>query len=128
MLVHTPPAARGAKLDIPAAMVDLAPTILALAGGSATPAMDGISFASQLRGPAAVASWPRDAVLIEYQSLEGGPGDGFTCDSRTRRDEWNDAYGERDTLASATHWRNTSACVLRGHGGVQPGALFCECA
>jgi hypothetical protein len=35
-------------------------------------------------------------VLIEYQSLAGGPGDGFTCGST----EWDDAYGERSALAA----------------------------
>ena len=109
------------ELGIPVAMVDVAPTLLAFAAGGAvgtpaaatgsdTSAMDGISFAAQVApsaqlhsnrqrtGAGAVAppAWPRDAVLIEYQSLQGGPGKSFSCDA----EDWADAYGSREVSAA----------------------------
>ncbi len=67
----------GAEVAIPASMSDIGPTILEPAGGimdAGPEGPDSISFARQLRDTAAAAAWPRDAVLIEYQSLSGGPG------------------------------------------------------
>lgn len=48
-------------------MVDLAPTILELAGVSAPAIMDGASFAQQLLGNA--ISYPKTAALVEYLSI-----------------------------------------------------------
>ena len=66
--------------------------------------MDGISFAAHIVSAALFASnmselappvWPRDAVLIEYQSIQGGPTKNFTCNDA----EWRDAYGYREHLS-----------------------------
>ena len=79
LLLHGPGLLNAGEVDIPVSMADVAPTLLELAGGGRGPSSlvdrDGISFAAQVRlspfeGPPA---WPRDAVLIEYQSVEGGP-------------------------------------------------------
>jgi hypothetical protein len=79
-------------------MGDIGPTILELAGGAPTAAVDGISFAKQLHS-ASPPAWPRDAVLIEYQSLQGGPHH-IACTAEDTPNsahgsciDWIDAYG-----------------------------------
>ena len=74
------------SIDIPTSMYDLAPTLIELARGvPLSPAeaeqYDGTSFAPWLTATvgASAAAWPRDAVLIEYQSLQGGPRAEFEC-------------------------------------------------
>ena len=102
LLVHTPFQYRKGQEkqpSFPASMVDLAPTILELAAMNlrspekatfrATLAdMDGISFAKQLHNDTAWVDWPRNSVLVEYQSLLGGPhSNTLSCA------DWVDGYG-----------------------------------
>ena len=61
------------QLDAVIGMVDWAPTLLELAGGTAPPAMDGGSFAGLLQSKPAAAR-PSDFTLIEYESIQNGPG------------------------------------------------------
>ena len=61
------------QLDAVIGMVDWAPTLLELAGGTAPPAMDGGSFAGLLQGKPSAAR-PSDFTLIEYESIQNGPG------------------------------------------------------
>ena len=65
---------------------------------------DGTSFASWLtRSNRSAQSWPRDAVLIEYQSIKGGPSrDPFACDG--------------DMAGSANEWECLSAFGEAGSG------------
>jgi hypothetical protein len=118
-------------------MADLAPTLLAMASGPAAAAgaagaaaevypRDGISFLPHLlktqasttgngtladadtdAAAAPRAAWARDAVLIEYQSLQGGP-NRMQCGGR----DWRDAYGfqereEREGLPDGLPFRTT---------------------
>ena len=80
-LVRGPGVASGTEVSVPAAMVDVAPTLLQLAGATNVDpeSMDGISFADHIMGKATPNSWPRDGVLIEYQSLTGGPKNEFSA-------------------------------------------------
>ena len=96
-------------LKIPTSYYDFAPTLLELAKGAPlsqaeAEAHDGTSFASWLTGGAAgkaPSTWTRDAVLIEYQSISGGPKnrissseEAFNCDANsTRQEECLSAYG-----------------------------------
>merc|ERR1712070_1106449 len=74
MLIAGPGIVPGSDIAIPASMTDIAPTILELANGGQLPeseaaGMDGTSFAQQLLGDSDADSWPKEAVLIEYQSI-----------------------------------------------------------
>ena len=57
----------GVTFDFVAGMVDVAPTLVTLAGGSPTPAMDGKSFAELLLGMSSSAI--RQKHMIEYWTL-----------------------------------------------------------
>ena len=79
LVLHVPNAVAGGFVDTPVSMVDIAPTLLELAGGSAaaTASMDGLSFAAHVRQSASgVASpaWPRAAVLIACVTDTARPG------------------------------------------------------
>merc|ERR1712070_854770 len=81
-IIKGPGIQKGSQLSMPTSMVDVAPTVLELAGAAGSPsAMDGHSFAPQLLGKAHPAAFPRDAVLIEYQSIHVGST--LTCDDET---------------------------------------------
>lgn len=142
-LVRGPGIPAGVEVDIPASMVDVGPTLLALAGGNSTPddAMDGISFAQQLTGAAAPVTWPRDAVLIEYQSLSGGPHSAFSCSSVGYADSYDNAvrrsghadcvsaYGYRDEALpplphSVSDGPNNTYSALRYTRGSEYGPLL----
>ena len=129
LLVHNPWAPGPAAIAIPASMVDLGPTILELAAGAAAPpSMDGISFAPQLRVPGAAAPpWPRSAVLIEYQSLQGGPGASLDCGAGATA-ECRSAFGSGG--GSICDGPNNSYSALRFPPGAGPlaGLLYAEFA
>ena len=67
LLIKGPSIAAGGDLKMVASMADIAPTLLELAGASAseTAGMDGTSFAAQLGGGGAT-DFGRTATLIEY--------------------------------------------------------------
>ena len=141
------------ELDIPVAMVDVAPTLLAFAAGGLedstnatlntdtdTDTMDGISFAAHVtlsaqqrgNGTAATAApplWPRSAVLIEYQSLQGGPSKDFSCHT----EDWRDAYGYRESVGGpgghiSDNANNTFSALryVRGNLGALLFAVFAD--
>lgn len=58
----------GSRVDSITANIDLLPTFLDLAGGSANAPMDGVSFASQLRGGAKPSAWRR-SLLLETSTI-----------------------------------------------------------
>jgi len=77
-------------------MVDVAPTILELAGATGSSSeMDGHSFAPQLLNQAHPTAFPRDAVLIDYSSISKKAGF-FSCeDEMNEQSKWecHSAYG-----------------------------------
>lgn len=90
----------GLQIDGVIGMVDIAPTILELAGGTVPPEMDGGSFAPLLLGQPTTR---RDFTLIEYESIQNAPG------------QTNEAMGARAATDStnntfrAIRWINASA-------------------
>lgn len=62
LLVLGPGVPAGASLDAPVSLVDLLPTLAALAGAPAPDALDGVSFEPLLRGSGADAPAPPDDV------------------------------------------------------------------
>ena len=98
-------------------MVDLAPTILQLAGSNVTAldGMDGVSFAAQLQNSSTWASYPRNAALIEYQALAGGPDSPMDCADVL------DAFGfAADGTCTTTD--GTAGAAVATVGGVAPAA------
>ncbi|MBI4873811.1 MAG: sulfatase-like hydrolase/transferase [Acidobacteria bacterium] len=64
----------GSKVDALAANIDLLPTFLELAGGSAAAPVDGVSFASLLRGGTKPADW-RESLLLETSNIRAAVGE-----------------------------------------------------
>eukprot|EP01052_Picozoa_sp_SAG31_P011497 SAG31_NODE_652_length_13181_cov_14.268155_6_plen_219_part_00 len=92
MLIKGPGITPGSILANPHSMADVAPTILALAGGpeQERAAMDGISFKSELM--ASTTAPVRDAVLVEYLSIRDSNTLPLTTEGRS---EYISAYGYR---------------------------------
>lgn len=136
LLVHVPSnltSTIDALPTFPASMVDIAPTVLQLAGANASDVvtMDGISFFSQLHDKSTWDAFARDSVLIEYQSLQGGPHIMQQCS------EFADAYGLENactdncikpTTRHVADSPNNSYSALRvmNDGSVGGGYLYAE--
>ncbi len=138
-LIHVPDGSPAAEVDIPTSMIDVGPTLLALAAGGDDGEgsnMDGISFAklvTRKSGLSTAADWPRDAVLVEYQSIQGGPGN-FECrvtenGEEGACDEWRDAYGHGDGKQKRyTDAPNNTYSALRFTRGRLGELLYAEFA
>ena len=93
MLIKGPGIAPGTVFSSPSSMVDMAPTMLELAGGpeQQRQAMDGMSFASALLGKS--PSTLKDSILVEYLSIRDE--DTISTLDLQARSEYIDAYGYR---------------------------------
>lgn len=97
MIIKGPGIAKGVELPLVTSMVDLGPTILEIAGGSASAVprlMDGMSFAPQLQGQSSTP-W-KGAALIEYRSIRSSPTANMCQDGPLTPEEMDDyisAYG-----------------------------------
>lgn len=127
MIIKGPGIAEGVELPLVTSMVDLGPTILEIASGSASAVpntMDGMSFAPALAGQDSMP-W-KGAALIEYRSIRPKNTASMCQDgpiSPEEMDEYISAYGYevdaeldedgRPSLCSSpllsTHWSTSSA-------------------
>ena len=96
LMVRGPGIPDGQSSDILLGHIDLAPTIVELAGGKTPPTIDGRSFARVLKPETAASFEPRTTLLIEnWQPLSGGEWGSVALRSQdTVYTEW--ANGDRD--------------------------------
>lgn len=107
LLIRMPGAQAGAVCDALVSSVDIAPTLIDMAGGTPPPAMDGASLLPMLRGNA-TPDW-RDAVLSEIDL--GEP------DRPTR---FQTALGLDANRANAAILRDRDWTLVHVNGGVPP--------
>jgi arylsulfatase A-like enzyme len=74
LVVDGPGVARGSTIDAMTSSIDLAPTLLNIAGVQPTAAQDGVSLLGLLHGRPAPPDWQR-AVLIEHHGPVVSPSD-----------------------------------------------------
>jgi len=107
LLIRMPGARAGAVCDAPVSSVDIAPTLIAMAGGVPQPAMDGASLLPLLRGDTP-ADW-RDAVLSEIDLSEPHTPTRFQT-----------ALGLSEHRANAAVLRDLDWTLVHVNGGVPP--------